>query len=163
MAVFSFFVPRGNDLMPGFQRRLARALDPPRSGHVAVEGRGNRSARLPVAVSVTSRTRCHRSGNNGEAPSRPRPIEIDDEHRTQIEAVKALELFSTPATRLALTDLIENEQCFYKVRCAAAFCLAKVNDSLSASAFGSARPSCSTRFRWPTAWSPTGPDLRRCS
>jgi hypothetical protein len=44
----------------------------------------------------------------------------------QMEAVKALERFATPATRLALTDLIENEQCFYKVRCAAAFCLAKV-------------------------------------
>lgn len=44
----------------------------------------------------------------------------------QAEAVKALERFATPATRLALTDIIENENCFYKVRCDAAFCLAKV-------------------------------------
>ena len=39
----------------------------------------------------------------------------------------ALERFATPATRLALTDIIENENCFYKVRCDAAYCLAKVS------------------------------------
>ena len=44
-----------------------------------------------------------------------------------MEAVTALERYATPATRLALTDIIENENCFYKVRCDAAFCLAKVN------------------------------------
>lgn len=44
----------------------------------------------------------------------------------KMEAVTALERFATPATRLALTDIIENENCFYKVRCDAAFCLAKV-------------------------------------
>ena len=44
-----------------------------------------------------------------------------------MEAVKALEKFSTPATRLALTDIIENENCFYRVRCEAAFCLTKVS------------------------------------
>ena len=43
-----------------------------------------------------------------------------------MEAVKALEHYATAATRLALTDIIENENCFYKVRCDAAFCLAKV-------------------------------------
>ena len=45
----------------------------------------------------------------------------------QMEAVMALERFATPATRLALTDFIENENCFYKVRCDAAYCLAKVD------------------------------------
>lgn len=44
-----------------------------------------------------------------------------------MEAVMALERFATPATRLALTDIIENENCFYKVRCDAAYCLAKVS------------------------------------
>jgi transcription initiation factor TFIID subunit 2 len=44
-----------------------------------------------------------------------------------MEAVMALERFATPATRLALTDIIENENCFYKVRCDAAYCLAKVD------------------------------------
>ena len=47
-------------------------------------------------------------------------------NRLEIEAIKALERYATPATRLALTDIIENENCFYKVRCEATFCLAKV-------------------------------------
>nr|CAG4646022.1 EOG090X00M6 [Macrothrix elegans] len=51
----------------------------------------------------------------------------------QIEAVRALERFATPATRLALTDIIENENCFYKVRCEAAFCLAKVANGMVSS------------------------------
>jgi transcription initiation factor TFIID subunit 2 len=34
----------------------------------------------------------------------------------QTEAVKALEKFPTPQTKKALTDIIENEACFYKVR-----------------------------------------------
>ena len=34
--------------------------------------------------------------------------------------------YPTPHTRLALTDLIENEQAYYKVRCEACHCLAKV-------------------------------------
>lgn len=44
----------------------------------------------------------------------------------QMEAIVALERYPTPPTRLALTDTIENEQCFYKVRCRAAQCLTKV-------------------------------------
>ena len=44
----------------------------------------------------------------------------------QMEAINALERYPTPATRLALTDTIENEQCYYKVRCRAAHCLTKV-------------------------------------
>lgn len=45
----------------------------------------------------------------------------------QFEAIKALEKYPTNATRSALTDTIENEQCFYKVRCEAADCLTKVS------------------------------------
>lgn len=44
----------------------------------------------------------------------------------QLEAIMALEKYATPATRMALTDTIENEQCFFKVRCKAADCLRKV-------------------------------------
>lgn len=44
----------------------------------------------------------------------------------QTEAIVALERYPTPASRLALTDTIENEQCYYKVRCSAAHCLTKV-------------------------------------
>ena len=44
----------------------------------------------------------------------------------QFEAIKALEKYPTNATRAALTDTIESEQCFYKVRCEAADCLTKV-------------------------------------
>ncbi|PWA22538.1 hypothetical protein CCH79_00018170 [Gambusia affinis] len=43
----------------------------------------------------------------------------------QEEAITALEKFPTPASRLALTDILEQEQCFYKVRMQACFCLAK--------------------------------------
>jgi len=51
----------------------------------------------------------------------------------QTEAVYALERFPTPATRGALTHIIENEQAFYKVRCKATHCLTKVANSMSAS------------------------------
>lgn len=44
----------------------------------------------------------------------------------QEEAIVALEKFPTAASRLALTDILEQEQCFYKVRMQACFCLAKV-------------------------------------
>ena len=44
----------------------------------------------------------------------------------QQEAISALEKFPTPASRLALTDILEQEQCFYRVRMSACFCLAKV-------------------------------------
>lgn len=44
----------------------------------------------------------------------------------QLEAIDALERYASPATRLALTDTIENEQVFYEVRCKAALCLTKV-------------------------------------
>uniref|UniRef100_A0A0A9Y392 Transcription initiation factor TFIID subunit 2 n=3 Tax=Lygus hesperus TaxID=30085 RepID=A0A0A9Y392_LYGHE len=51
----------------------------------------------------------------------------------QFEAISALEKFSTPASRLALTDTIENESTYVKVRAAAALCLTKVANSMVSS------------------------------
>lgn len=45
----------------------------------------------------------------------------------QFEAIVALRKYPTAATRLALTDTIENNNCFYKVRCNAANCLKDVS------------------------------------
>ncbi|XP_015908116.2 transcription initiation factor TFIID subunit 2 [Parasteatoda tepidariorum] len=50
----------------------------------------------------------------------------------QKEAIDALEKFPTPASRSALTNTIENEHCFYKVRCHACFCLQKVANAMVA-------------------------------
>lgn len=44
----------------------------------------------------------------------------------QLEAIAALQKYPTPATRMALTDTIENNNCFFKVRCRAAHCLKEV-------------------------------------
>lgn len=44
----------------------------------------------------------------------------------QLEAISALQKYPTPATRMALTDTIENNNCFFKVRCRAAHCLKEV-------------------------------------
>ncbi|XP_077993072.1 transcription initiation factor TFIID subunit 2-like [Glandiceps talaboti] len=51
----------------------------------------------------------------------------------QCEAISALELFPGPATRIALSDVLENEACFYKVRMQAAHCLSAVANEMSAS------------------------------
>uniref|UniRef100_A0AAZ3Q631 Transcription initiation factor TFIID subunit 2 n=1 Tax=Oncorhynchus tshawytscha TaxID=74940 RepID=A0AAZ3Q631_ONCTS len=48
----------------------------------------------------------------------------------QEESILALEKFPTPASRLALTDILEQDQCFYKVRQGACFCLAKIANSM---------------------------------
>lgn len=48
----------------------------------------------------------------------------------QLEAIVALQNHATPATRLALTDTIENEHCYYKVRLRAAHCLTKVANAM---------------------------------
>ncbi|XP_061529597.1 transcription initiation factor TFIID subunit 2 isoform X1 [Phycodurus eques] len=48
----------------------------------------------------------------------------------QEEAISALETFPTPASRLALTDILEQEQCFYEVRMQACFCLAKIANAM---------------------------------
>ncbi|KAH6921855.1 hypothetical protein HPB50_005416 [Hyalomma asiaticum] len=64
---------------------------------------------------------------------------------SQIEAIEALCQFPTPQTRLALTDTIENEHCFYRVRCAAAFCLRQVANNMVATWAGP--PAMMTIFR----------------
>lgn len=48
----------------------------------------------------------------------------------QLDAIQALEKYATAATRVALTDVIESENCFYEVRCDAAKCLTKVANSM---------------------------------
>ncbi|ENN80134.1 hypothetical protein YQE_03442, partial [Dendroctonus ponderosae] len=63
----------------------------------------------------------------------------------QTEAIYALERYPTPATRMALTDTIENEQCYYKVRCKAAHCLTKVANAMVANWSGP--PAMLTIFR----------------
>ncbi|XP_035219613.1 transcription initiation factor TFIID subunit 2-like [Stegodyphus dumicola] len=63
----------------------------------------------------------------------------------QKEAIEALEKFPTPASRLALTHTIENEHCFYKIRCIACFCLQKVANAMVATWTGP--PAMMTIFR----------------
>ncbi|XP_048220089.1 LOW QUALITY PROTEIN: transcription initiation factor TFIID subunit 2-like [Perognathus longimembris pacificus] len=48
----------------------------------------------------------------------------------QQDSILALEKFPTPMSRLALTDILEQEQCFYRVRMSACFCLAKIANSM---------------------------------
>ncbi|TRY83311.1 hypothetical protein DNTS_006037 [Danionella cerebrum] len=48
----------------------------------------------------------------------------------QEEAILALEKFPTATSRRALTDILEQDQCFYKVRMHACFCLAKIANSM---------------------------------
>ncbi|ESP05566.1 hypothetical protein LOTGIDRAFT_228096 [Lottia gigantea] len=63
----------------------------------------------------------------------------------QKEAIEALYKFGTPATRLALTDTIENDSCYYKVRCDACLCLSSVANSMVSSWAGP--PAMMTIFR----------------
>ena len=51
----------------------------------------------------------------------------------QREAALALEKFPTANSRKALTDIIENDECFYKVRCVATHQLTKVANLMAAS------------------------------
>jgi len=51
----------------------------------------------------------------------------------QFQAIQALQKYPTNATRLALTDTIESERCFYQVRCEAAHSLTKVANQMVAS------------------------------
>lgn len=51
----------------------------------------------------------------------------------QFQAIQALQKYPTNATRLALTDTIESDHCFYKVRCQAAHSLTKVANQMVAS------------------------------
>ena len=45
-----------------------------------------------------------------------------------LQAILALEKFPSQATRQALIDVINQNECFYKVRLEACFCLAKVRE-----------------------------------
>ncbi|XP_064625594.1 transcription initiation factor TFIID subunit 2-like [Lineus longissimus] len=63
----------------------------------------------------------------------------------QSEAIEALIRYPTPTTRMALTDNIENEQCFYKIRNEAAICLSQVANSMVSSWAGP--PAMMTIFR----------------
>uniref|UniRef100_T1JF23 Transcription initiation factor TFIID subunit 2 n=1 Tax=Strigamia maritima TaxID=126957 RepID=T1JF23_STRMM len=63
----------------------------------------------------------------------------------QFEGIKALEKYPTPATRMALTDTIENEQCFFRVRCCAARCLTRVANAMEANWVGP--PAMMTIFK----------------
>ncbi|CAB3360242.1 Hypothetical predicted protein [Cloeon dipterum] len=51
----------------------------------------------------------------------------------QSEAIVALEMYATPACRLALTDTIENEQTYIRVRLRAAHCLTKIANAMVSS------------------------------
>lgn len=63
----------------------------------------------------------------------------------QCEAITALVNYPTPATRMALTDTLENEHCFCKVRMEACFCLAKVANAMVSNWAGP--PAMMTIFR----------------
>ena len=47
-----------------------------------------------------------------------------------MQAILALEKFPTTSTQQALMDLINQNECFYKVRLEACFCLAKVRNAV---------------------------------
>ncbi|CAG2104136.1 unnamed protein product [Medioppia subpectinata] len=49
----------------------------------------------------------------------------------QMDVIHFIDRFSTPQTRNALTDTINNEQCFYRVRCAATLCLRRVANHMA--------------------------------
>lgn len=63
----------------------------------------------------------------------------------QQQAIAQLKRYPTPYTRKALTDTIENDQCFYRVRCAATTCLRMVANEMAASWTGP--PAMMTLFR----------------
>jgi transcription initiation factor TFIID subunit 2 len=50
----------------------------------------------------------------------------------QIQAISHLEKYATQCTRKALTDVIENDQCFYRIRCEATMCLRSVANQMAA-------------------------------
>jgi transcription initiation factor TFIID subunit 2 len=54
----------------------------------------------------------------------------------QAEAIDYLERFPSNSTKQALTDIIENEQCFIEVRVMAAYCLAKVANKMGSNWVG---------------------------
>lgn len=55
----------------------------------------------------------------------------------QVEAARAILKFPTVNSKKALSDVIENEQCYFRVRCEATHCLAKVTtDQVASSSEG---------------------------
>lgn len=69
----------------------------------------------------------------------------------QFEAIGALRKYPTAATRLALTDTIENNNCFYKVRCQAAYCLKDVCFGTKLK-IGKKYSMLALCFRWQMQW-----------
>ncbi|GFN99666.1 hypothetical protein PoB_002617200 [Plakobranchus ocellatus] len=63
----------------------------------------------------------------------------------QFEAIQALANFPTPASRYALNDTIENEECYYRVRQEACHCLAKIANLMTGTWTGP--PAMITIFR----------------
>lgn len=63
----------------------------------------------------------------------------------QVQAIEQLKKYSTPYTRKALTDIIENEQCYYKVRCSATKCLTHVANGMASTWTGP--PAMMTIFK----------------
>lgn len=49
----------------------------------------------------------------------------------QLAALEMLPRFPSPQTRIALVEVIENDQCFYRVRCGACYALADVSNKLA--------------------------------
>lgn len=49
----------------------------------------------------------------------------------QMDVIQIIDRFHSPSTRNALTDTINNEQCYYRVRCAATLCLRKVANKMA--------------------------------
>jgi len=49
----------------------------------------------------------------------------------QAEAVDALVSYPSEPTRKALQDMVEDEKCFYKIRCLSTHCLAQVSNALA--------------------------------
>lgn len=63
----------------------------------------------------------------------------------QMQAIRQLEKYPTPHTRKSLTDIIENEQCFYRIRCEAVMCLKSVANHMAATWSGA--PAMMSIFR----------------
>ena len=54
----------------------------------------------------------------------------------QVEAVQALEQFPTPGSKKTLIDMIEDEKCYFKVRCSACHALTKVSNTMTSTSEG---------------------------
>ncbi|ODM99054.1 Transcription initiation factor TFIID subunit 2 [Orchesella cincta] len=64
----------------------------------------------------------------------------------QVEAIWALEAYPNQQSRMALTDLIENEQAFYKVRCEACYLLFYLENASIPDEFATAKTLILTNF-----------------